>query len=540
MTKYYGIFRSFIFENVKKYILQLNVTGIILFAVLLLYKLGTVPNLFVDEVNYMNEVISLANFGTDIHGVHFPVYFSSVWGQGQSVLYAVLAYPLVKLFGFSITIFRLPMVFLTVAAITIIFLVLFFKAKNKKLATIVNLVLLTTPWIFTSSRWVLDANVAPVFLLIGTIFVYLCIVTRKNIFLFFGAVFIGLTAYGYIAAWLYLPILCIAYVFFFLKHQYLNAKQYLILFITVCVVVFPIIVFAYQSNVAHSTKVIKLLFFNLPPLPAGRSGSLINFENGHIFSLMIDNFNKGLGMYFRGTDDLFWNSVQPFGALYPWLLIFAPIGMFFKSHKFNQNAILFQKLFMIGTLSFLPLMFVVIPNYNHWNFLNINLAILIGYGVYIVVDRISGLAPHFYFMFAIISMFICFLNFGYFGFSNRQTYYEQNQVAYTTMTQIDNLMNKHRGRRLYLANLSSMFPYFRLVQKPITSNAYLNKMGRSKQFDNHMGSISKYGYLRDVSEIGHARSGDYALMVSDFHDKHWSCVEQVILYGQAYCVLQKK
>ncbi|WP_054648660.1 hypothetical protein [Lacticaseibacillus pantheris] len=92
------------YEN--KILIVLNITLVFVFLILLLYKVSTVPNVFVDEANYANEVVSFARFGTDIHGLHLPIYLSSVWGQGQSILYAIVDAPLVRWFGFSMVTLR--------------------------------------------------------------------------------------------------------------------------------------------------------------------------------------------------------------------------------------------------------------------------------------------------------------------------------------------------------------------------------------------------------------------------------------------------
>lgn len=54
----------------------------IVFGFFLMFDLGRIPGLYIDETNYMNEVISKVSFGTDIHGLRHPIYFASVWGQG--------------------------------------------------------------------------------------------------------------------------------------------------------------------------------------------------------------------------------------------------------------------------------------------------------------------------------------------------------------------------------------------------------------------------------------------------------------------------
>lgn len=109
---------------------------IFLYATLLLKDLGTLPGIFFDEANYASEVQS---FGTDIHGLNNPVYLTSVWGQGQSILYMWLSYPIVKIFGFSIFNFRLSMVLTGLALLTVITIVTRIISKNTLLTYTVSI-----------------------------------------------------------------------------------------------------------------------------------------------------------------------------------------------------------------------------------------------------------------------------------------------------------------------------------------------------------------------------------------------------------------
>jgi len=54
-------------RNHKKQVLLIATSALFIFyAGLLFYKLASVPNLFIDEANYANEVISFEHFGTDM------------------------------------------------------------------------------------------------------------------------------------------------------------------------------------------------------------------------------------------------------------------------------------------------------------------------------------------------------------------------------------------------------------------------------------------------------------------------------------------
>lgn len=529
-----------------RYLLFFNIILLCLFFCLLLYHLGTVPRLFIDEVNYANEVRSFATFGTDIHGLHLPVYLSSVWGQGQSVLYALFSVPFVKLFGFSIFIFRLPFVLLTVILIILLFSLLYFKMKQRKLATFINIAIITTPWIFISSRWVLDANVAPVILLFGVLFIWLGLISTstllKYIYLVIGAVFFVLTAYGYITSWIYLPILCLLYLVYFLHKRSFRVREYLVFSIILLILVLPIIYFAYRVNIVHANSVSKFLFFDIPPLPSNRVESLINFSQPNLFIRMVKNFFGGVSIYLKGTDGLPWNSVPPFGAIMPWVLILVPIGMFANNINISYKVRELKELICLNIVSFIPLMFVVLPNYNHWNFLNINLSIMLGFGLYEAFYAVKNIGKFRILIPTIpLILFIWFIGQAYFGIGGKSTYYESQQISYSEVEKINTIMKskENRGKSIFVSNLSATFPYFKLVQKPINNKTYLSMSGQKNNFGRDMGIVNKYGYLKDINTIKKSKQMDLAIVSLDFNNPKWKKIKNITLSGVHYQLVKK-
>ncbi|MFL2029698.1 hypothetical protein [Loigolactobacillus zhaoyuanensis] len=502
--------------------------------------------MFIDEANYANEVRSFASFGTDIHGLHFPVYLSSVWGQGQSVLYAIFSVPFVRIFGFSILIFRLPFVLLTFSLLVFLFALLYFKMKQRKLATFINIAIITTPWMFISSRWILDANVAPVIFLFGVLSIWLGLVStassHRYIYLVLGAVLLALTTYGYITAWMYLPILCVLYLIYFLRNKLLRTREYLLFTVTLVILVLPIIYFAYKVNLVHASSASKFLIFDIPPLPSNRVESLIDFNQSNLLLGMLKNFFNGITIYFKGTDGLAWNSVAPFGAIMPWTLLFVPIGVFAKNTAINDKVRQFKKLICLNIVAFIPLMFVVLPNYNHWNFLNINLSIMVGFGLYEVFSSIKNMGK-FRILLPIITLllFIWFVGQAYFGVGGKETFYESQQVSYTEVEKINTIMQgkEFNEKRLFINNLPRMFPYFRLVQQPINNHTYLSISGQKNNFGKNMGLVKRYGYLRDMSTVGKSKPGDVAIVAPDFIDSNWEKITDITIGGAPYLLVRK-
>lgn len=492
----------------------------IVFGFFLMFDLGRIPGLYIDETNYMNEVISKVSFGTDIHGLRHPIYFASVWGQGQSVLYAWIVAPFIKLFGFSIYLFRAPMAILSILTILGIIFSIYFSSKDKFLAVCVAVSLVTTPWLFISSRWVLDANISPIFVMLGLVFMYESMIRSSKrsryIWLVFSAIFLALSAYGYVASWMYLPFLVVALIIASILKKWFSIQEMLIWSLIIFVIALPLVVFAYRVNIQHINKFSKFLFFDFPYLQANRVSSLISFKGSILGNIRV-NVNSGIKQVIFGTDSLPQNSVAPYGAIFPFMLVFTFIGLLARKSFFNDNMRNFHTIVLISLFSFVPGMLVIKPNYNHWNFLWLPLAILTGYGLYLSFQRINKISWSIFLAVPVVIFWFFIFNF-YFGFNNQENRFNNSNGSIAETQVIDHEMTKnYKHNKLYIESLPETFNIFRLSKKPISDSQYLlmeNKAMRSS------GSIvpapsTSYGYLRDVENVSHASKGDLAMIYED-------------------------
>lgn len=518
------------------------------FSLIMFFRLNTIPGIFIDEANYMNEVISKANFGTDIQGLRHPAYFASVWGQGQSILYSLLAVPLVRIFGFSVIIFRLPMLFLTLLTMILSVVFIIRVTKQKWLAMYVCIALITSPWFFISGRWVLDANISPLFVMFGLLALIMLTQTKiswqRSIWLGLSAIFMGLALYGYIASWIYLPFLLVIVLLFLWKKELISIQPALIYLISIGAIALPLIVFAYRVNIAHVTEVTKFLWFDLPALPGNRVESLISFD-GNVIRNMLSNLSNGISMFVSGGDDLPWNSVKPFGAIMPWLLIFAPLGML-PNRELSPQAVTFRSLLELSIVTFIPAMLIVTPNYNHWNFLMFPLSILVGFGLYITAMSLSKFSAKLLLAAIPLILFFWFLTGSYFGNAAHPTFFATQQMQYSEVKAINKLMEeKFRSNHLFVESLGTTFAYFRLVQKPINYEEYLKRQSAQQSSINSAIAIpsQQYGYLRDLSQAdAAAKKGDLALIPADdsrFSDDRWPVRYSVHYSGADYVLRQR-
>ena len=153
-----------------KYIDVLAVGVIVLIGCIVrITEFGSLPaGLNQDEAFAGYEAYSLLNYGTDSWGYTNPCYFVS-WGSGMNVLESYLAMPFIALFGLSVETFRMPQLICACLSLPVFYLLLK-EMFNKKIAIIGLFVLSVSPWHIMLSRWGLESNLAPAFLLFGLYF----------------------------------------------------------------------------------------------------------------------------------------------------------------------------------------------------------------------------------------------------------------------------------------------------------------------------------------------------------------------------------
>lgn len=493
---------------------------LVIFGFFLVFNLGKIPGLYIDETNYMNEVVSKVNYGTDIHGLSHPIYFASVWGQGQSILYSWIVIPIIKLFGFSVFLFRIPMAVLSFLTILGIILAIYFSSKDKFLAVCTTVSLVTTPWLFISSRWVLDANISPIFVMLGLVSLYGAMIYSSNrvryVLLVVSSVLLALSAYGYIAAWIYLPFLIVAIFILSIVKKWFSIKEMLVWIFIIFLIALPLIVFAFRVNIQHIDKFSKFLFFDLPYLKSNRVSSLISFKGSILSSIKI-NVAEGVRQVIFGTDNLPQNSVAPYGAIFPFMIIFTFIGMFGKKSLFNENIANLRLIILVSLFSFLPGMMVIKPNYNHWNFIWFPLAILTGYGIYLSFQMINKISWSVFLAVPVIVFWFFVFN-SYFGFNNQENSFNNSKGSIAETQVINDEMSKnYKHSKLYIESLPETFNIFRLVQNPISDSKYLSMQDKATRVSGGIvpAPSSSYGYLRDVTNISKASDGDLAMIYED-------------------------
>lgn len=328
-----------------------------------------------DEAFAGYNAYSLLKYGIDTSGYAFPVYFTA-WGSGMNALETYLAMPFVAIFGLTAFSIRIPQLITGIFSVVVIYK-LVEKYSNKYQALLAMLILAICPWHVMLSRWGLESNLAPGFILFGTYFFVLGL--DKKWCLPLSALFYGLALYSYATVWIYLPILIAFELLYALISKKLKIDWYLVAFVLILfLLALPLLLFV-AVNLGIMEEV-KTAFFSIP--------KLLYFRGDEVsFAGILENAKQLFSIIFRQTDNLEWNSPEKFGLLYHISTPFMIIGFIYevvqcvKSIKKKQFRI--QNIVLVMLILALLCSITLSPNVNRVNIVFIPIILLISSGIYI-------------------------------------------------------------------------------------------------------------------------------------------------------------
>jgi 4-amino-4-deoxy-L-arabinose transferase-like glycosyltransferase len=334
---------------------------VILSAFLRFYRLGEIPNpINQDEAGAGYEAFSLLQTGKDKWGDFLPVYFSS-WGSGQNVLYSYIVVPFIYLLGLSTMVVRLPQAILGVLTIPL----LYFSVKkiySRSAAILASIILTFSPWHIMMSRWALESNLLPFFVVLSTFFLSLVIDKNDKTkllnskYLILGIFCLGIACYAYATFWFILPFYLIFILVYYRVNLMTNLKYWLISLSVLIVTVFPLILFVLKNNILRQP-----LFFEdyLPFTVPGLVGDRITLSFQDSFNLFKQNINL---LVAGGADGLPWNTFLQYPPIvYGFLLLVIVALVWEKTRDWN--------LFTLQIFAFIPVLFLFSMNLNRANFI---------------------------------------------------------------------------------------------------------------------------------------------------------------------------
>ena len=292
-------------------------------ALLRLCALGALPyGLNQDEASAGYEAFALLTAGVDRCGMRWPVLFIA-WGSGQNVLMSYLALPFVALFGLDAWTLRLPNA-LSGCLTLFVFWRLARRTGGVRFGLIALGLLVINPWHIMMSRWALESNQLPFFLLTG---VWCTVLAREKPWTLLGAAAsFGLALYAYGTAFFFLPVYLICALLWLRREMHWAAFGVSLAFFALLAL--PIALC--QARNALGLPETQLLGLTLPKLTEGRQAATSVFGGGGAARNALENFKGFLEILRLGGDGLPWNAM-PFwkgGIFYFFGLPTAVAGIF--------------------------------------------------------------------------------------------------------------------------------------------------------------------------------------------------------------------
>lgn len=345
------------------------------------FLFGDVPgDINQDEAFAGYNAFTLMHHAADSYGYRLPVYLTA-WGSGMNALESYLMIPFVAIFGLKVWVIRLPMLLVGILSLVAVYH-LVRRFSSGKLALAAMFLVAISPWHVMLSRWALESNLAPGFVLFGVFFFVKGL--EKPKLLVASALCFGLSLYAYATVWSVVPFIVIACVAYALWARSLRHTRYVWISLGVLVALAcPLVLFLLvNKGVMHE---IKLPFFSIP--------KLVYFRDSEISFVQIPrNFFNLVNILRNQSDYLPWNSFGRHGLFYPATLAFFFVGLC----VFIWNAVQDIRKRRLGLYTFVLVWLLagfaigvlINVNVNRVNLLFLPLLIISAFGIVFAFERI--------------------------------------------------------------------------------------------------------------------------------------------------------
>ena len=338
----------------------------------------------IDEAMTVLNANSLAKSGTDILGEKLPIYFDTWLYGGQSPFATYLVAIMIKLFGYSLFVTRVPMFVFSMLG-----LIAFYKflkeviPENETLINIAFCLACISPWHLYSSAFTLDCNFLPHIAMFGMYFLAKGINSKKSKYFVFSMLFFGLGFYCYILSAIIIQVLLAVLFLILLIKKKVSFKNTIISVITIFIVAIPFIL---QGLVQFGIiENLNFLGFSISKMPYYSRGSELKLNN------ILENLGEGIisllftDIYsFNAKGVNSFNFANSFGSV---ALLAGVITLILNKIRKRNDFGIFLKAVIISTLvssatvCSLTFYATALYRYNIYNYIFI---IISAYGIYSV------------------------------------------------------------------------------------------------------------------------------------------------------------
>lgn len=347
-----------------------------------IWKFGIVPgDINQDEAFAGYDAYNLLHYGMDSAGYRFPVYLTT-WGSGTSALNTYLMIPFMAVFGAKIWVIRIPQVIVACLTLWVTYL-LVKRLFHEKIALCALFLLAISPWHIGMSRWGMDCNMAPGFLIFGLYFFVRGL--ENNKYLMLSALMYGLSLYCYATIWPIVPLILFLQLIYGLIYRKIRFNRYLIFSgLILGVLAAPLLLFMLVNM--DVIEEIRLPFLSIPRLVEMRDSEIslreLPLKARRLWSIMKLQY-----------DDLPWNATEKYGIYYAGTLPFFLLGLFYcvrsSVKKILQKKEAPELLLLIQLGGAIVLGLLIYININRCNILFIPMIIIAAIGIYYLCSLID-------------------------------------------------------------------------------------------------------------------------------------------------------
>ena len=345
------------------------------------FMFGEVPgDINQDEAFAGYNAYTLLHYARDSYGYRLPVYLTA-WGSGMNALESYLMIPFVALFGLKIWAIRLPMLFVGIFSLVAVYKIVL-RFSNTKFALLALFLVAISPWHVMLSRWALESNLAPGFVLFGIFFFIWGL--DKSKYLMFSALSFGLSLYAYATIWAVVPFIIVACILYAIWTHALSLNRYVWISLGILIALAcPLVLFLLVNK--GIINEIRLPFLSIP--------KLVYFRDSEIsFAKIPENAANLWNILKNESDGLPWNSIRNFGIFYKGLIAFSAVGLgifIWQTIQDIRNRRLGLSTFVIiWFLAGLTIGLLINVNINRVNILFLPLLILAAQGM-IITAKVS-------------------------------------------------------------------------------------------------------------------------------------------------------
>ncbi len=359
---------------------------IIIIAVFVrLFGFGGIPGgLNQDEISAGYEAYSLVTTGADRWGNIYPAYFPS-WGSGQNVLYSYLSIPFIAIFGMNEISVRLLALFIGIFTVILLYATVT-RVYGTRVGLMASFILAISPWHVMASRWGLESNLLPFFILLG-LYLFVRLVQsvpsrRSNFFGVFALVPFALALYAYGIGFLVVFPLLLILVLANIKTLITRMKLWICALGMFLIVSLPFLLFMLKNYIIKSSFGFEqYLPITIPLLPSTRLSETSSNVLASNAGFVLQGFN----------DHLIWNAVPGYLPLSIGVLVLAFVGVILVLLRKAKNVLGWKvDPFLVWLICCMPLFFIVSLNINRANAIYIPLIVLAALAAVYIYERISA------------------------------------------------------------------------------------------------------------------------------------------------------